>query len=131
MVSDPETEVVMPRIKSDFLDLLIAAADNKLSEKTIEIDNRTVTTVMLVSAGYPGAYEKGKKITDLSEYKDTLIFHAGTKAENNKVYTNGGRVIAVSAYGNNIQDALKKSYKAAKNIHFEGKNFRSDIGFDL
>ncbi len=130
-MGDPETEVVMPRIKSDFLELLVATADNKLSEKSIEIDERTVSTVMLVSEGYPDAYEKEKEIRGISESKDVLIFHAGTKIVNNKILTNGGRVIAVSAYGKDIKSALNKSYKKAEEIQFHGKNYRNDIGFDL
>jgi len=130
-MGDPETEVVMPRIKTDLLDLLIAASENKLSEKTIELDKRTVTTVMLVSEGYPGKYEKGKEITGLNKTENTIIFHAGTKIEGNKILTNGGRVIAVSAYGQNMKEALSVSYKKAEEIKFAGKNFRKDIGFDL
>ncbi len=130
-MGDPETEVVIPRIKSDLLELLIAAAENNLSGKTIEIDKRTVSTVMLVSEGYPGNYEKGKELTDINESKDILVFHAGTKIADNKILTNGGRVIAVSAYGTNMKDALAKSYVKAQEIQFEGKNYRKDIGFDL
>ncbi len=130
-MGDPETEVVMPRIKSDLLKLLVATAENKLSGKSIEIDEHTVSTVMLVSQGYPGAYEKEKEINGISESTDVLIFHAGTKIVNNKILTNGGRVIAVSAYGNNIKDALNKSYEKAEEIQFQGKNYRKDIGFDL
>jgi len=130
-MGDPETEVVMPRIKSDLLDLLLATAENRLSEKKIEFDSRTVTTVMLVSQGYPGAYEKGKEISNISESADTIIFHAGTKSDGEKIFTNGGRVIAVSAYGNNMAEALEKSYKKVKEIQFEGKTYRNDIGFDL
>ncbi len=130
-MGDPETEVVIPRIKSDLLELLIAAAENNLSGKTIEIDKRTVSTVMLVSEGYPGKYEKGKEISDIHESKDVLVFHAGTKIADNKILTNGGRVISVSAYGTNMKDALAKSYIKAQEIQFEGKNYRKDIGFDL
>ncbi|MCF6241220.1 MAG: phosphoribosylamine--glycine ligase [Bacteroidales bacterium] len=131
-MGDPETEVVMPRIKSDLLDLLIATADNNLSNKTIEIDKRTASTIMLVSEGYPGSYEKSKQISiDENLPENTLLFHAGTKSVNNHLLTNGGRVIAVSAYGENIKMALKKSYQAAEKINFKGKNYRKDIGFDL
>jgi phosphoribosylamine--glycine ligase len=130
-MGDPETEVVMPRIKSDLLELLIAAAENNLSDRTVEIDKRTVSTVMLVSEGYPGNYEKGKEITGIKESEDALVFHAGTKIANNKILTNGGRVIALSAYGTNMKDALAKSYIKAQEIQFEGKNYRKDIGFDL
>lgn len=130
-MGDPETEVIIPRIKSDLLELFIATIKGNLSEKNIEIDKRTVSTVMLVSEGYPGSYEKEKEINNILESNDVLIFHAGTKTINNKVLTNGGRVVALSAYGKNIKDALEKSYKKAKEIRFEGKNYRKDIGFDL
>jgi len=130
-MGDPETEVVIPRIKSDLLELFIAVANNKISEHKIEIINDTVTTVMLVSQGYPEAYKKGEKIIGLDKNENSVIFHAGTKIENNEVLTNGGRVIAVSSFGKNIKEALKQSYKAVENIKFEGKNYRRDIGFDL
>ena len=130
-MGDPETEVVIPRIKSDLLELFIAVAENKLNEASIEIDERTVTTVMLVSAGYPGSYPKGKEITGLDGKSETIIFHAGTTKLADKVFTNGGRVIAISAYGNNMKDALNKSYSKVSEINFEGKNYRRDIGFDL
>ncbi len=130
-MGDPETEVVIPRIKSDLVALFIAAAENKLANTTIEIDERTVSTVMLVSEGYPGAYEKAKEISGLDDVPETIIFHAGTTKKDGKVLTNGGRVIAVSAYGENMHEALKKSYAKASTINFEGKNYRHDIGFDL
>ncbi|RLD77500.1 MAG: phosphoribosylamine--glycine ligase, partial [Bacteroidetes bacterium] len=130
-MGDPETEVVIPRIKSDLVQLFKAVADNKLSEATIDIDERTVSTVMLVSKGYPGNYEKGKEISELNDAADTMIFHAGTTIKGEAIFTNGGRVIAVSAYGKNMNDALKKSYLKVKEINFEGKNYRNDIGFDL
>lgn len=134
-MGDPESEVVLPRIKSDLLKLLISTAQVKLSEEEIEIDERTATTVMLVSGGYPGSYEKGKPITGLENVEEGMIFHAGTCfniAENSvEVVTNGGRVIAVTAFGKDMKDALKASYKNAEKINFEGKYYRSDIGFDL
>ena len=130
-MGDPETEVVFPRIKSDIVELFKAVADNKMKDASIEIDNRTVSTVMLVSKGYPSSYEKNKEITGLNDVSDTIIFHAGTKKVEKKTLTNGGRVIAVSAYGNNMKEALEKSYTKAKTINFEGKNYRNDIGFDL
>lgn len=130
-LGDPETEVVIPRIKSDLVALFMAVAENKLADITIEIDERTVSTVMLVSKGYPGAYEKGVEISGLDEVPGTIIFHAGTNKKGDKVFTNGGRVIAVSAYGENMNEALKKSYSKLAQISFEGKTFRSDIGFDL
>lgn len=131
-MGDPETEVVIPRIKSDFLDLIVATANNDLANATIEIDERSATAVMLVSGGYPEAYEKGAVISGINNVEDSLIFHAGTSNNaQGELVTNGGRVIAVTSYGNDFKDALKKSYKNVEKIQFEGKNFRSDIGFDL
>ncbi|MDO8930456.1 MAG: phosphoribosylamine--glycine ligase [Bacteroidota bacterium] len=130
-MGDPETEAVMLRIKSDFMDLLIGAADSTLSEKTIEIDERTAAAVMLVAGGYPGAYEKGKVISGLENVENSFAFHAGTNYRNGEICTNGGRVIAVSSYGNSMEEALFISYKNAQLINFEGKYFRKDLGFDL
>ena len=130
-MGDPETEVVMPRIKSDFLELLLAAGNKKLHTKTIEIAKESACTVMLVSGGYPDAYEKGKVINGLKEANDSLIFHAGTTTKNDEVVTNGGRVLAVTSYGTNFKEALKQSYKSIEQISFEKMNFRKDIGFDL
>ncbi|MDP2888672.1 MAG: phosphoribosylamine--glycine ligase [Bacteroidota bacterium] len=130
-MGDPETEAVMLRIKSDFVDLLIGAADGTLAEKSIEIDERTVSAVMLVAGGYPGPYQKGKVITGLENVENSFAFHAGTNYRNGEICTNGGRVIAVSSYGNSMQEALSLSYKNAQLINFEGKYFRKDLGFDL
>ncbi|HOO84899.1 MAG TPA: phosphoribosylamine--glycine ligase [Prolixibacteraceae bacterium] len=130
-MGDPETEAVMLRIKSDFVDLLEGVAKGNLNEKTIEFDQQSAVTVMLVSGGYPGDYEKGKEITGTENVESSVVFHAGTKFENNKVLTDGGRVIAVSSYGKNMNDALALSYQNAQKINFEGKYFRKDIGFDL
>ncbi|TAJ13570.1 phosphoribosylamine--glycine ligase [Marinilabiliaceae bacterium JC017] len=130
-MGDPETEVVMPRIKSDLVELFEAVAAGNLKSQVIETEPQTVTTVMLVSGGYPGSYEKGKTITGLDKTADCLVFHAGTTQKDDDIKTNGGRVIAVSAYGANKDEALKKSFKNADLIQFDGKYFRSDIGFDL
>ncbi len=130
-MGDPESEVVIPRIKSDLLDLLISAGKQNIIETDIEFEEETVSTVMLVSGGYPEKYEKGKEILGLDKIKDSIIFHAGTKETEGKVVTNGGRVIAVSSKGQNISQALEKSYKNAGLIDFDGKYYRKDIGFDL
>lgn len=130
-MGDPEAEVVLPRIKSDLLDLLAAAGENRLEKEAIETDPQTVTTVMLVSGGYPGSYEKGKVITGTEKVDDSIVFHAGTKRSDNDIVTNGGRVIAISSYGENMQEALEKSYRNSEKIEFEKKNYRKDIGFDL
>jgi phosphoribosylamine--glycine ligase len=130
-LGDPETEVVIPRIKSDLLDLFKAVGEGKLNEKTIEIDERSATTVMLVSGGYPESYEKGKVINGLENISDSIAFHAGTTINGNKIVTNGGRVIAVTSYGNNMKEALASSFKNAEAISFDKKYYRKDIGFDL
>jgi len=130
-MGDPETEAVMLRIKSDFVDLLIGAALGTLADKTIEIDSRTSVAVMLVSGGYPGPYEKGKAINGLDKVENSFAFHAGTTIKNGEICTDGGRVIAISSYGNSIDEALQSSYKNAQLIDFEGKYFRKDLGFDL
>jgi phosphoribosylamine--glycine ligase len=130
-MGDPETEVVIPLIKSDLFDLFDSVAKGSLHEQIFEVDNRFATTVMMVSGGYPGDYENGKIISGLDEVSDSIAFHAGTKLENNKVVTNGGRVIAISSYGNTMEEALQKSFANAERIHYEGKYYRRDIGTDL
>jgi phosphoribosylamine--glycine ligase len=130
-MGDPETEVVIPRIKSDLVELFQAVADGKLNEVSLEIDERSATTVMMVSGGYPEEYEKGKEISGLDKVEGSLVFHAGTKLENGKVVTNGGRVLAITSFGNDFQDAIKKSYQNIDKLHFDKMYFRKDIGFDL
>lgn len=130
-MGDPETEVVMLRIKSDFVSLLEGVATGTLESKLLEIDSRYAVTVMLVAGGYPGDYEKNKEMSGLDKVKDSILFHAGTKLENNKVLTNGGRVIAISSYGETKDEALSLSFKNADVISYDKKYYRKDIGFDL
>src|SRR5690554_79450 len=130
-MGDPETEVVLPRIKTDLIDLFEATYNQNLNKVNIEIDNRAATTVMLVSGGYPEKYEKGKEITGLKHVADSIVFHAGTKSENGKVLTNGGRVIAITSLDVDFRKALKKSYQNIEKISFDRMNYRGDIGFDL
>lgn len=130
-MGDPETEVVMPRIKNDLAEVFEAVAKGELDRINIEIDPRTVTTVMLVSGGYPGAYANGKVMTGLTNIRDSILFHAGTRLSDGYTVTNGGRVLAVSSYGNTIKEAVSISNKNAALIDFEGKYYRKDIGFDI
>ena len=131
-MGDPDTQSVFARTQNDLLDLCWNIADGKLSETKIEIDNRQVATVVLVSGGYPGSYEKGKVITGLDDVDGSLVFHAGTKMNDaGELVTNGGRVLAVTSYGATFEEALAKSNENAAKIKFEGVNYRRDIGFDL
>lgn len=130
-MGDPESEVVIPRVKSDFFELIEGVAQGDLAQRKIEIDDQFVTTVMLVSGGYPGNFEKGKTINGLNNTSGSVIFHAGTRQEDDKLVTSGGRVLAVSSWGNSMKEALSKSYENAAGINFEGAYYRTDIGFDL
>ncbi len=133
-MGDPETEVVMPRLKNDLVELFLAMHEGRLNDITIEYDPRCIATVMAVSGGYPGDYEKGKRIS-FSQPPDAsgevIIFHAGTKKENGNVLTNGGRVLAVTSYGVSIQDAVVKSRKVLEQVSFEGMYYRRDIGYEF
>ncbi len=130
-MGDPETEVVIPRIQSDFVDLLTATAEKKLDSFKLEVNDKSATTVMMVSGGYPEAYEKGKEIFGLENVTGSIVFHAGTKLDGSKVKTNGGRVLAVTSYGDDFEKALGQSYENIGKIHFDKMNYRKDIGFDL
>ena len=130
-MGDPETEVVMPRIKSDLLNLFKGISNGTFGEQDFYVDEDVATTVMLVSGGYPENYEKGKGITGLEEVENSIVFHAGTRKEEDKVLTNGGRVMAITSIGRTIEDALSKSYENADKVKFDGKYYRKDIGFDL
>ncbi|MCC6373028.1 MAG: phosphoribosylamine--glycine ligase [Bacteroidia bacterium] len=131
-MGDPETEVVIPRIKSDLLDLLNGVATQTLHEKNYETTAETAATVVLVSGGYPGDYTKGKEVSGLNAAFDSVVFHSGTKAgTNGEVLTNGGRVFALTSFGNGIEEAVNKSFASAAKISYDGKYFRSDIGKDL
>lgn len=130
-MGDPETEVVIPRIKSDLLEVFESVGNGTLNEQTIILDKQVAATVMLVSGGYPEAYEKGKIITGLNEVFGSIAFHAGTKLDGNTVISDGGRVIAVTSFGNTMDEAIKKSFANAERIQYEKKYYRGDIGNDL
>lgn len=130
-LGDPETEVVLPRLQNDLVEVFKAVGNQTLDAIDIKIDERTATTVMTVSGGYPEAYEKGKEITGLDAVENSIVFHAGTKLEGDKVVTNGGRVMAVTSFGANFKEALAQSYKNVEKLHFDKINYRKDLGFDL
>ena len=130
-MGDPETESVFPRIKSDIIEAFNSFRTKSLDKINFEIDSRYATTVMMVAGGYPESYEKGKEIKGINETEDSIVFHAGTKQEGEKILTNGGRVIAVTCYGETMQEALNKCYKNVEKIDWEGKYYRKDIGKDL
>ena len=130
-MGDPETEVVFPRIESDLVEVFQKTSEGKLNEVEFKINEKSACTVMLVSGGYPEAYEKGKEITGFEKVQDSIIFHAGTSEENGKITTSGGRVIAVTSFGVDYKQALKKSYQNAEKLHFDKMYYRKDLGFDL
>ncbi len=130
-MGDPETEVVFPRLRSDLLELLLAVPSGRLPEMTLDVDPRFAATVFLVSGGYPEAYEKGKPIDGLSLVENSIPFHAGTTREGEQVLTNGGRVLALTSFGDSIEEAVRTSLKNAERVSFDGKYYRRDIGFDL
>lgn len=130
-MGDPETEVVIPRIKNDLLEVFQAVAEKRLDKVELEIDPRSAVTVMTVSGGYPEAYEKGKEILGCERIEDSMVFHAGTKEVNGTIVTNGGRVIAITSFGADFKAALQTSYKNTRKMNFEGMYYRKDIGFDL
>ncbi|MGO4773624.1 phosphoribosylamine--glycine ligase [Flavobacterium sp. W22_SRS_FK3] len=130
-MGDPETEVVVPRLKSDLVALFQAVADQELGAFELQVDPRSATTIMVVSGGYPEEFEKGKVITGLESITDSIVFHAGTKLDNENVVTNGGRVLTITSYGDDFQQAIKKSYQNIDKLSFDKMYFRKDIGFDL
>lgn len=130
-MGDPETEVVIPRLKTDLVELFLAVANEKLDQIALEVDERSATTIMVVSGGYPEEFEKGKLISGLENISDSIVFHAGTKLENNQVLSNGGRVLTVTSYGENFEEAIKKSYQNIAKLNFDKMYFRRDIGNDL
>ena len=130
-MGDPETEVVMPRLQSDLLELIIATCKGELAGKNVEISPYSAMTLMMVAEGYPGSYEKGREILISPELKGVLPFHAGTKRSGDKLVTNGGRVLTLTGLGKNILEAMNNCYKAVPFVTWKGKNFRKDIGQDL
>ena len=130
-LGDPETEVVIPRIKNDLIELFDAVSNGKLNSIELEIDERVATTVMMVSGGYPQAYEKGKEITGIQDVEGSIVYHAGTQLKEGKILTNGGRVLAVTSFGSDFREGLNRSYQSIKNINFDNMYYRKVLGFDL
>ena len=130
-MGDPETEVVVPRLESDLVELFLSVANQRLDEFELKVDPRSATTIMVVSGGYPEDFEKGKVITGLENISDSIVFHAGTKLDGENVVSNGGRVLTVTSYGDDFQQAIKKSYQNIDKLNFDKMYFRKDIGFDL
>jgi len=130
-MGDPETEAVLPRVKNDLLDLFKHVSKQTLNEVSLDLDPRTAVTVMTVAGGYPEAYDKGDEITGIETVKDSIVFQAGTTLKDGKIVTNGGRVLAVTSFGNNFKEALAISYKNVAKVNFKGKYYRTDLGFDL
>ena len=130
-MGDPETEVVLPRIESDFLSLLLAAAQGNLKTESLQISNQYAVTTMVVAGGYPEDYRKGDIMSGIEKVEEALVFHAGTREQDGQIVTSGGRVMALTGTSNTLERAIQKSQKAAQTIQFEGKNFRRDIGLDV
>ena len=130
-MGDPETQVVLPRIKNDFGEILSSITSKEISKIKLEVDDKFATTIFAVSGGYPGSYEKGKKILNIDEIQGSNVFHAGTVSKGSNIYTNGGRVLAITSLEESFTEAINKSYKELKKINFDGMNYRKDIGFDL
>ena len=130
-MGDPETQVVLPRIKNDFVDIMLSCANQELNKINLEFDSKYYANVVLASAGYPEKYKKGFEITGLNNVTDSLIFHAGTVINSDRIFTNGGRVLSVVSSSESMEEALVKSYSSIEKINFKGKIFRKDIGFDL
>jgi phosphoribosylamine--glycine ligase len=130
-MGDPETEVVMPRLENDLIELMLKMDEGKLNEVEVKHDVRAACTVMLVSEGYPGSYPKGRVMTGFDKVHNSILFHAGTAHKDGEVVSNGGRVIAITSYGSDIKDALSKSYENAAHVQYEGRYYRKDIGYEF
>jgi phosphoribosylamine--glycine ligase len=130
-MGDPETEVVLPRIQTDFAELMLATATGELDKISVQVSPQTAVTTVIVAGGYPEAYEKGKIISDLERLEDVTVFHAGTLSKEGQIVTNGGRVLALTAQANSLENAVRKSQEAARMVQFDGKHYRKDIGLDL